>query len=57
MGLLVDEVLQVEKLPAENIAPPPSTLVDAAARGIAGVCDTRQESILILLDREAFLNV
>ncbi len=57
VGLLVDEVLQVEKLPVENIVPPPSTLVDAAARGIAGVCDTRQESILILLDREAVLNV
>jgi len=57
VGLLVDEVLQVEKLPLEGIAPPPSTLVDAAARGIAGVCDTRQESILIILDREAVLNV
>lgn len=57
VGLLVDEVLQVEKLPVDSIAPPPSTLVDAAARGIAGVCDTRQESILILLDREAVLNV
>lgn len=57
VGLLVDEVLQVEKLPVDSIAPPPSTLVDAAARGISGVCDTRQESILIILDREAVLKV
>jgi purine-binding chemotaxis protein CheW len=55
VGLLVDEVLQVEKLSPESISPPPNTLADAAQRGIAGVCDTQQGSILILLDREAFL--
>jgi purine-binding chemotaxis protein CheW len=57
VGLLVDEVLQVEKFSPESISKPPSTLTDAAKRGIAGVCDIEQGSILILLDREAFLKV
>ena len=55
VGLLVDEVLQVEKLSPESVSAPPNTLADAAQRGIAGVCDLQQDSILILLDREAFL--
>lgn len=55
VGLLVDEVLQVEKLSPESTSSPPNTLTDAAQLGIAGVCETQQGAILILLDREAFL--
>jgi purine-binding chemotaxis protein CheW len=55
VGLLVDEVLQVEKLSAESVSAPPNTLTDAAQMGIAGVCETQHDAILILLDREAFL--
>jgi purine-binding chemotaxis protein CheW len=54
VGILVDQVLQVLKLPADAIKPPPAT-VAAAENGILGVCDTRQDSILILLDTEQFL--
>ncbi len=57
VGLLVDEVLQVMKLPADAVKPPPATIRAAAERGIAGVCDTRQDSILILLDMQGFLKV
>jgi purine-binding chemotaxis protein CheW len=55
VGILVDEVLQVLKLPADAVKPPPAT-VEAPDKGIVGVCDTRQDSILILLDTEAFLS-
>jgi len=55
VGLLVDEVLQVEKLCPESMSAPPNTLTDAAQLGIAGVCETQQGAILILLDRKAFL--
>ena len=54
VGVLVDEVLQVMKLPVDAVKPPPAT-VEASDKGILGVCDTRQDSILILLDIEAFL--
>ena len=54
VGILVDEVLQVLKIPADAVKPPPAT-VEAPDKGILGVCDTRQDSILILLDTEAFL--
>ncbi|MFQ5669759.1 MAG: chemotaxis protein CheW [Acidobacteriota bacterium] len=57
VGILVDEVLQVMKLPADAIGPPPETVAQAGECGILGVCDTRQESILILLDVHEFLKV
>jgi purine-binding chemotaxis protein CheW len=57
VGILVDEVLQVLKLRAGDIQAPPATVASAAERGIRGVCDTRQDSILILLDMQGFLRV
>jgi purine-binding chemotaxis protein CheW len=57
VGILVDEVIEVVRLTDEEVSPPPATLGPAVARGIAGVIDTRQGSILILLDPGRYLRL
>lgn len=57
VGLLVDEVFEVVKLAVEDIAPPPPTVADALDKGIRGVCDTRDGSLLIILETERFLAI
>jgi purine-binding chemotaxis protein CheW len=56
VGVLVDEVLQVERLPEDAVAAPPASLAAAAERGVAGVCDLRRDTLLVLLDRATFLS-
>ena len=57
VGVLVDKVIEVIRLPEDAVAPPPETVCDAAEKGILGVCDTREDSILILLDMNRFLDI
>jgi purine-binding chemotaxis protein CheW len=56
VGVLVDEVLQVERLPDDAVSAPPASLAAAAERGVAGVCDLRRDTLLVLLDRATFLS-
>ncbi len=57
VGLLVDRVLQVEKLAPENIKEPPATLSESVQRGVQGVSECAEGSLLIVLDRRRFLDL
>ncbi|MGH2408527.1 MAG: chemotaxis protein CheW [Candidatus Limnocylindrales bacterium] len=54
LGLLVDRVSQVTKLPAESVAPPPEEVVSAETDYVTGVArwDSR---LIILLDLDKVL--
>ena len=57
VGVLVDAVFEVLRLPDSAVAPPPATVSATTEKGVLGVCDTREESLLILLDIRRFLDV
>lgn len=57
VGLLVDAVIEVLRVPDDAVEPAPATVAGAAEKGVLGICDTREESLLILLDMSRFLNV
>ncbi len=56
LGILVDAVLRVVKVPATAVAPPPEEIITARTDFITGVAKLQSE-LLILLDLEAALLV
>ncbi|HEY7159721.1 MAG TPA: chemotaxis protein CheW [Acidobacteriota bacterium] len=55
-GILVDSASQVVKLPKANIEPPPAVVVGVDAEFIEGVCEYRNQ-LVILLRVENFLQI
>jgi purine-binding chemotaxis protein CheW len=55
-GILVDSTSQVVKLPKANIEPPPPVVVGVDAEFIEGVCEYRNQ-LIILLRLEKFLQI
>ena len=55
-GILVDSTSQVVKLPKANIEPPPPVVVGVDAEFIEGVCEYRNQ-LIILLRLENFLQI
>jgi hypothetical protein len=54
LGLLVDAVLQVTRIPADSVQPPPEDILTPQADWLAGVA-RRSDRLLILLDLDAVL--
>ncbi|HKU62071.1 MAG TPA: chemotaxis protein CheW [Gemmatimonadales bacterium] len=54
LGLLVDAVLQVTRIPADTVQPPPDDIRTPEADWLAGVA-RRPDRLLILLDLDAVL--
>jgi purine-binding chemotaxis protein CheW len=54
LGLLVDAVLQVTRIPADTVQPPPEDIRTPEADWLAGVA-RRPDRLLILLDLDAVL--
>jgi purine-binding chemotaxis protein CheW len=54
LGLLVDAVLQVTRIPADTVQPPPEDILTAQADWLAGVA-RRPDRLLILLELDAVL--
>ena len=54
LGLLVDAVLQVTRIPADAVQPPPEDIRTPEADWLAGVA-RRPDRLLILLDLDAVL--
>ena len=54
LGLLVDAVLQVTRIPADSVQPPPEDILTPQADWLAGVA-RRPDRLLILLDLDAVL--
>ena len=55
VGVLVDEVRDVLRLPADAVQPVPPGVGAATERGIAGVCDRGGDELLVRLDPARFL--
>jgi len=57
LGLLVDRVSQVTKVPVESVAPPPDELVTAETDFLTGVARWDSRLVMLLdLDKVLFLN-
>ena len=54
LGLLVDAVLQVTRIPADTVQPPPEDILTPQADWLAGVA-RRPDRLLILLELDAVL--
>jgi purine-binding chemotaxis protein CheW len=54
LGLLVDAVLQVTRIPADTVQPPPEDIMTPQADWLAGVA-RRPDRLLILLELDAVL--
>jgi purine-binding chemotaxis protein CheW len=54
LGLLVDAVLQVTRIPADTVQPPPEDIMTPEADWLAGVA-RRPDRLLILLELDAVL--
>lgn len=56
VGLIVDAVSQVMKVPRDEVVPPPATIVGAARRYLRGIARRADGRMVILLDIEAALD-
>jgi purine-binding chemotaxis protein CheW len=56
LGLLVDAVLQVTRIPADTVQPPPEDIMTPQADWLAGVA-RRPDRLLILLELDAVLQL
>jgi len=56
LGLLVDAVLQVTRIPADTVQPPPEDIMTPQADWLAGVV-RRPDRLLILLELDAVLQL
>ncbi|MFQ5900990.1 MAG: chemotaxis protein CheW [Thermodesulfobacteriota bacterium] len=56
LGILVDEVSDVIKLPASSIMPPPKIIKGIEAEFLEGVCEVK-ERVLLLLNIDKILTV
>jgi purine-binding chemotaxis protein CheW len=56
LGLLVDAVLQVTRIPADTVQPPPEDIMTPQADWLAGVA-RRPDRLLILLELDAILQL